>query len=466
MAGRHGQSQGSSGFDDQQRGGSDEESEGEGSEADSQDSSNTVEDFDSPTPEKKGRGDSKQRSNSSHQHQHGDRRHNHQNHSKVPPRHHTNNTFADFAEKNESQGVMLPRKSGRYEEADEQAEYYSAQQQYRYDRDGAKYAEQRGGDNREDSENEQGVSSVRSSGNWLLPSDNQKAGAKHQSAKPEPMRAPSPYIPSNKHSFVLVAHPRGLRTEHVQCTVRRDRTSIQGKLYPTYEMVLEDPQKTLIVACKMSLNRTSNYHLFDMTRGQAGSKLSKKNGNYLGKLRARNVHRTEYVLLNQSSEREEMAGVLFDRLSLLSQLKDGNQPRKMKVLVPRLDEHNIPVPNRTGDNDSGSLCEKLLVMEDWEAGQDTSTSSTVASSKLRANAEGMFSYQSKDPVFENGNYRLNFNGRVSMPSVKNYQLVASDDIDNIICQFGKVDEDAFHLDYKQPLNAVQAFAFALCQFNL
>jgi hypothetical protein len=46
--------------------------------------------------------------------------------------------------------------------------------------------------------------------------------------------------------------------------------------------------------------------------------------------------------------------------------------------------------------------------------------------------------QSKDPVYENGNYRLNFNGRVSVPSVKNFQIVSAERIDDVLCQFGKV----------------------------
>ena len=77
-----------------------------------------------------------------------------------------------------------------------------------------------------------------------------------------------------------------------------------------------------------------------------------------------------------------------------------------------------------------------------------------------------FQFHSKDPVFEKGNYRLNFKGRVSIPSVKNFQLVSPDDIDYIICQFGKVGEDRFHLDFRAPLNAFQAFGLALAQFNL
>jgi len=69
-------------------------------------------------------------------------------------------------------------------------------------------------------------------------------------------------------------------------------------------------------------------------------------------------------------------------------------------------------------------------------------------------------------VFEKGNYRLNFKGRVSVPSVKNFQLVSPDDIDTVICQFGKIGEDRFHLDFRAPLNAIQAFSLALAQFAL
>lgn len=245
--------------------------------------------------------------------------------------------------------------------------------------------------------------------------------------------------------YVLKAHPRGSRTEHVQCLIVRDRGSIQSKMYPTYELILEDSKKKLIVATKMNLNRTSNYHLFDMTRGQAGSKLSKKSGNYLGKLRAKDMNRSQYVLVTHASEREEMAGIVFDRLGIVNQLKEGSQPRKMMVVVPHLDSNKVPIANRVKENGDGSMVDKL---------------------RSGTSGNQMLTFESKDPVYENGNYRLNFNGRVSVPSVKNFQLVSRDDIDNVVCQFGKIGEDRFHLDFKSPLNAFQAFALALCQFNL
>jgi hypothetical protein len=37
-------------------------------------------------------------------------------------------------------------------------------------------------------------------------------------------------------------------------------------------------------------------------------------------------------------------------------------------------------------------------------------------------------------VFENGNYRLNFHGRVTVPSVKNFQLVDPKDVNDVVCQ--------------------------------
>lgn len=280
------------------------------------------------------------------------------------------------------------------------------------------------------------------------------------SVRPPPNVGPgtggaSEYSPtSSRFSFVLVAHARGVRTEHVQCTVIRDRkTSINGKLHPSYELILEETNKPILRAQKMKMNRTSNYHLFDLTRAQLSTKLSKKSGNYLGKLRAKNVNRTEYVLLNQNSEREEIAGVRFERVSLMNQLlqQENSQPRKMKIMVPPIDANGVPIPNRTADTDAGSLAEKLSEYETTALGHGS---------------KDLHVFESKDPEFVNGNFRLNFHGRVSKPSVKNFQMVSRENVDDVICQFGKVDEDVFHLDFKAPINACQAFAFALCQFNL
>jgi tubby-related protein 1 len=78
---------------------------------------------------------------------------------------------------------------------------------------------------------------------------------------------------------------------------------------------------------------------------------------------------------------------------------------------------------------------------------------------------------------------LNFHGRVTVASVKNFQLAAaaaaadpndptnpndptsSRDDETVLLQFGKVDDDVFTMDYRQPLSAFQAFAISLSSFG-
>ena len=62
-------------------------------------------------------------------------------------------------------------------------------------------------------------------------------------------------------------------------------------------------------------------------------------------------------------------------------------------------------------------------------------------------------------------YCLNFGGRVTKASVKNFQLVAADQQDRNILQFGKVGKDTFTMDYSWPINALQAFALCLTSFD-
>ncbi|XP_010537729.1 PREDICTED: tubby-like F-box protein 7 [Tarenaya hassleriana] len=66
---------------------------------------------------------------------------------------------------------------------------------------------------------------------------------------------------------------------------------------------------------------------------------------------------------------------------------------------------------------------------------------------------------------------LNFHGRVTVASVKNFQLVASQQAgskssgNNVVLQFGKVGDEIFTMDYMQPLSAFQAFAICLTSFG-
>ncbi|XP_058084760.1 tubby-like F-box protein 14 [Magnolia sinica] len=79
---------------------------------------------------------------------------------------------------------------------------------------------------------------------------------------------------------------------------------------------------------------------------------------------------------------------------------------------------------------------------------------------------------------------LNFRGRVTVASVKNFQLIAasgggetadnagagtsqagSSEHDKIILQFGKIGKDLFTMDYRYPLSAFQAFGICMSSFD-
>ena len=65
-----------------------------------------------------------------------------------------------------------------------------------------------------------------------------------------------------------------------------------------------------------------------------------------------------------------------------------------------------------------------------------------------------------------GAYVLNFNGRVTRASVKNFQLCnVAKDPDLVVMQFGRVGKDAFTMDFQYPLCALQAFGIALSSFD-
>jgi tubby-related protein 1 len=60
---------------------------------------------------------------------------------------------------------------------------------------------------------------------------------------------------------------------------------------------------------------------------------------------------------------------------------------------------------------------------------------------------------------------LNFNGRVTMASVKNFQLVSPDDDETVLLQFGRTDKDRFTMDIQWPLSPLAAFAITLSSFD-
>ncbi|KAL3318806.1 Tubby- protein 1 [Cichlidogyrus casuarinus] len=110
----------------------------------------------------------------------------------------------------------------------------------------------------------------------------------------------------------------------------------------------------------------------------------------------------------------------------------------MTVVVPKI-------------NSDLSTVNKLGIIESWKKGDD----------------KNLLKFRNKVPVWneDTSSYVLNFHGRVTQASVKNFQIVHKDKPDYIVMQFGRVASDKFTMDYAYPLTTVQAFAIALSSFD-
>ncbi|XP_013786668.2 protein king tubby 1-like isoform X2 [Limulus polyphemus] len=250
----------------------------------------------------------------------------------------------------------------------------------------------------------------------------------------------------NLPAFVNEPCPWGMT---IRCRITRDNKGVDRGFFPTYFLHLEkDNGKRifLLAARKRKKSKTSNYLIsvdpIDMSRG----------GDYfVGKLRS-NIFGTSFTLFDGGINSKKAS--LFDdknnlRCELATVVYETNVlgfkgPRQMTIIIPQISSDNKRIDIRPV-SDTDTLFEK------WK----------------RGNIENLLELHNKAPVWNNESqmYILNFHGRVTRPSVKNFQIVHDNDVGYIIMQFGRVDEDIFTLDYRYPMCGLQAFAIAISSFD-
>ncbi|KAK0088903.1 hypothetical protein PV325_000086 [Microctonus aethiopoides] len=236
---------------------------------------------------------------------------------------------------------------------------------------------------------------------------------------------------------------------HYKCRITRDRKGMDRGLYPTYFLHLErdyGKKVFLLAGRKRKKSTTSNYLIStdptDLSRG-AESFVGKLRSNLLGTQFT--VYDSGYSLMkddkheDRSNPRQELAAVVYD-----TNVLGFKGPRKMTVIIPGM----------TADQKRISICprdESETLLECW---------------KMK-NMDNLIELHNKTPVWNDDtqSYVLNFHGRVTQASVKNFQVVHDTDTDYVVMQFGRVAEDVFTMDYRFPLCALQAFAIALSSFD-
>ncbi|XP_023797999.1 tubby-related protein 1 isoform X1 [Cyanistes caeruleus] len=277
----------------------------------------------------------------------------------------------------------------------------------------------------------------------LQKNSNKKGKAKKSKKQQKEERPPSPVIEvDNLEEFVLQPAPQGVT---IKCRVTRDKKGMDRGLYPTYYLHLDNDKKVFLLAGrKRKKSKTSNYLIsIDPTD------LSRGGENFIGKLRS-NLMGTRFTVFDNgtnpdranadwSNVRQELSAVVYE-----TNVLGFKGPRKMTVIIPGMNADCERVPIRPRNDNDGLLMR-------WQ----------------NRNMDNVIELHNKAPVWndETQSYVLNFHGRVTHASVKNFQIVHSSDPEYIVMQFGRVADDAFTMDYNYPLCAVQAFAIALSSFD-
>lgn len=269
--------------------------------------------------------------------------------------------------------------------------------------------------------------------------------------------------------FVLRPAPRGVT---MKCRITRDKKGVDRGMFPTYFLHMErdDGKKDkdqpfkinlgpkevvfLLAGRKRKKSTTSNYLIsIDPTD------LSRGGESFVGKLRSNllGTHFTIYdngespksrgLRSDESNLRRELAAVCYE-----TNVLGFKGPRKMTVIIPgmNLDHERVEIKPRSSYYKK-SFPEHDGLIERWK----------------RKNTENLLELHNKSPVWneDTQSYVLNFHGRVTQASVKNFQIVHDNDVDYIVMQFGRVAEDIFTMDFNYPMCAVQAFGIALSSFD-
>lgn len=98
---------------------------------------------------------------------------------------------------------------------------------------------------------------------------------------------------------------------------------------------------------------------------------------------------------------------------------------------------------------------------------ETGASGASANSKNGVEFRNVVKLINKSPDWhkELHSFALDFSGRVTQASVKNFQIVHEINNDYIVMQFGKVNKDLYTCDFAYPLCALQAFGVALTSLD-
>ncbi|XP_068050245.1 tubby protein homolog isoform X15 [Anomalospiza imberbis] len=301
-------------------------------------------------------------------------------------------------------------------------------------------------DEEEDEEDEDSSSSSQLNSSTRPGSAASKKSSKEAASAPSPSTNEPVIDVDDLEEFAVRPAPQGVT---VKCRITRDKKGMDRGMYPTYYLHLErehGKKVFLLAGRKRKKSKTSNYLIsIDPTD------LSRGGESFIGKLRS-NLMGTKFTVydngvnpmkttssLEASTLRQELAAICYE-----TNVLGFKGPRKMSVIIPgmNMDHERVSIRPRN---------EHETLLARWQ----------------NKNTESVIELHNKTPVWNDDtqSYVLNFHGRVTQASVKNFQIIHDNDPDYIVMQFGRVAEDVFTMDNNYPMCALQAFSIALSSFD-
>ncbi|VFQ68627.1 unnamed protein product [Cuscuta campestris] len=294
-----------------------------------------------------------------------------------------------------------------------------------------------------------------------------------------------------KLTFPISLKQPGPRDTFCQCFIKRNRNSQKYHLYLNFSQASNDDGKFLLVAQKCRRATCTDYVI-----SLNSENVSKGRRTYIGKLRS-NFLGTKFVIYdaqppsgptftkcrssrsvgpNQVSPNIPSGNYPVAHISYESNALGSRGPRRMQCIMDAIPASSIQ-PGGAAPTQTEFLPANIPIFPSFplfrskSIRKDNSRSETVTVQK-----ESALTMINKAPGWHEQLqcWCLNFNGRVTVASIKNFQLISSvmevndrvaPERDDVILQFGKVGKDVYTMDYQYPISAFQAFAICLSSFD-
>lgn len=298
---------------------------------------------------------------------------------------------------------------------------------------------------------------------------------------------------SGKLTFPISLKQPGPRDSLIQCYIKRDRSTQAYLLYLSLNQATSEDGKFLLAARKCRRPTYTDYIISlnpeDVSKGSS-TYIGKLRSNFLGtkftiydsqppnsEAKVTKSRSTRRIGMRRVSPKFPAGNYTVAHISYELNVLGSRGPRRMHCVMDAIPASAVKpggvAPTQTefmlSSTDSFPSLpffrSKSTRMENFQSGPLSS----------QKDGDGMLVLKNKSPRWHEQLqcWCLNFNGRVTVASVKNFQLVASledgaagqQEHENVILQFGKVGKDVFTMDYQYPISAFQAFAICLSSFD-